>query len=430
MTMEDTHSHAETEATPEPEGPPQLPTSANNIWQDDASLSSLPPMPSPLEYSASTPLGGVLLMSSSDDRSLFSDKSLEDRLHRTLNHNVASSENQHSSLDLEPTLEVARLVQQVAMLRETNQELRHENKLLITGGQSLEAQKEHLMEAKMTAELREREAQQETASLQQKLQEAHEQVAEKDHEILELKARLEKQSAEQEKQESLQRSALEQAKEEANRKLDSLRRKNASLEQEKEDMAKVLEETQTLLEKATEECAARKVSMDTSTQNDSPPAQETKSVEKDAERPTKMAGRMNVDELEALVSDTLNRNTSPRASDSLPISERLCRIRDATERASLVKEHQREISRLMAAHEADKKQLLQKFEREKEISLENVMAEKDLEFKGLRRRMQSEHAKETEQAEQVHREEMQRVSIIIRFIVGVSCISDALACSH
>lgn len=430
--MEDTHSHAETEATPEPEGPPQLPTTASNIWQDDASLSSLPPMPSPLEYSASTPLGGVLLMSSSDDRSLFSDKSLEDRLHRTLNQNIAASENQHSSfkMELEPTLEVARLVQQVAMLRETNQELRHENKLLIAGGQSLEAQKEHLMEAKMTAELREREAQQKTASLQQKIQEAHVQVAEKDHEIQELKARLEKQSAEQEKQDLLQRSALEQAKDEANRKLDCLRSKNASLEQENEDMAKVLEETQTLLEKATEECAARKASMDASTQTDSLPAQETKSVEKDAEPPTKMAGRMDGDELEALVSDTLNRNTSPRASDSLPISERLCRIRDATERASLVKEHQREISRLMAAHEADKKQLLQRFEREKEISLENIMTEKDLEFKGLRRRMQSEHAKKTEQSEQVHREEMQRVSIIIRFIVCVSCISDALACSH
>jgi hypothetical protein len=84
------------------------------IWEDDSSLPSLPPVPSPaLDHSADSPLGVLV------DTSLFSDKSVKDRLHRTLN--------QAPNPNL-PTLEVARLVQQVHLLRKTNQELRIENK--------------------------------------------------------------------------------------------------------------------------------------------------------------------------------------------------------------------------------------------------------------------------------------------------------------
>ena len=93
-----------------------------HIWEDDSSLPSLPPEPSPaLDHSADSPLGVLV------DTSLFSDKSVEDRLHRTLNR--APNPNL-------PTLEVARLVQQVRLLRKTNQELRIGNKMSGRVGQS------------------------------------------------------------------------------------------------------------------------------------------------------------------------------------------------------------------------------------------------------------------------------------------------------
>jgi len=424
---DDGHSHSGTEATPEPEGPPQRPTRRpdGNIWEDDESLPSLPPMPSPLEYSASagSPLGGVFV--TSDDTSTFSDKSLEDRLHRTLNHNISVENQYHKTqhkMALEPTLEVARLVQQVDLLRETNQELRNENKMLVVGGKSLEAQMEDLVEARMTAELREREARQESASLRQELGQANVQLAERDKEIQELKAQLESMSAASKKQHEEEQAVVKQAREEAKREISMLSGQNASLEQEKNDLAKVLEETQTLLEKATLECKARKACVDVSVQTDVVPA-ETKSrsdeflsIETDTESTNTngaVKGRMDgIDDLEALVSMAASHknSTTEHHSDSLPIGERLYRIRDAAERASLVKEHRREMSRLGQKYEAEKKQLQQKFEKEKDTLLEEAMEEMNAGYKGLRRRLESEHDKKMEKVERQHRQEIDRVS--------------------
>lgn len=405
--MTDAASHTGTESTPEPEGPPQR-AMQQEIWQDDeGSLPSLPPMPSPLDYSASTPLGGVFLMSSSDDAaSIFSDKSMEDRLHRTLNRPV---ENTTSRALLEPTLEVARLVQQVEILRQTNQELRHENKLLVAGAQALEAQREGLMEARTTAELRAREAKQASAGLEKQLRESQAQVESKDDEIQALKAELEQILAESTREKD---SVFERAREEANHEISSLKQQNATLEREKKEMARVLEETQTLLERATVECAERRPTENVATQTDSMPVHfQSRASQSPASTPND--GRMDMEYLEALVSMTANQKASPRLySDdpSLPIGERLGRIRDATERASLVKEHTREISRLTAKHEAEKKELYAKFEKEKDSLLEEAMSEMNAGYKGLRRRLEAEHEQKMEKAERQHRKEMERVS--------------------
>jgi hypothetical protein len=124
-----------------------------HIWEDDSSLPSLPPVPSPaLNHSANSPLGVLV------DTLLFNDKSVEDQLHRTLNW--APNPNL-------PTLEVARLVQQVHLLRKTNQELRIKNKWV-----------GELVEARMMAELREQEARQECVALKQEWQQSDKEIAE------------------------------------------------------------------------------------------------------------------------------------------------------------------------------------------------------------------------------------------------------------
>lgn len=423
QSSDETHSQAGTEATPEPEGPPQRPTQRIDIWEDDGSLSSLPPMPSPLDYSVSTrtPLDGEGLFVMDDNSSLFSDKSFENRLHRTLNqaiytsnHGVKTQAKRSSPAALEPTLEVARLVQQVEILRETNQELRHENKLLVTGAKALEAQREGLVEAKMTAELREREARQEVTLLKQQVEQAHGGMEKKDQEIQQLRTQLDQVSLEREKEQAEQRSALDQAMKDANSDISNLRTQNASLEQEKKDLAKVLEETQALLEKATDECKARKGSMDIGTQTESLVAGAINNEETAREPIVSDVKPSDVDDLE-LVSNTVNQNTSPQEhspAESLPIGERLVRIRDAAERASLVKEHQREISRLVAKHEAETKLLLEKFEKEKDSLLEEAMAEMNAGYKGLRQRLEAEHDKKMEKVERHFQSELERVSLV------------------
>ena len=372
-------------------------------------------------------MGGLLVVS--DDTSLFSDKSLEYRLHQSLNQNIATENRYYAAkMTLEPTLEVARLVQQVELLRETNQELRHENKVLIAGGQSLEKQKEELAEARMTAELRERETRQECASLQNELEQANVQIEQKVKEIQKLKAQTEKRSAETKELLNEQRSAANEVIEKVNQEISSLRIQNVALEQEKNDLAKELEGTRVQLSRVTAECEARKASVNVGVQTDSPSVHtdaqtdgfhitETNADTESAPTSGAMVGRM-ADDMEALVATTSSRKTSPgEHSDPLPIGERLCRIRDAAERASLVKEHQREISRLKAEHESEKKALHQKYEKEKDKLLEEAMSEMNAGYKGLRRRLESEHEKKSEKTERHYRTEMERVSTRI-----VTCV--------
>jgi hypothetical protein len=95
--------------------------------------------------------------------------------------------------------------------------------------------------------------------------------------------------------------------------------------------------------------------------------------------------------------------------NSIPIGERLCRIRDAADRASLVKEHQREISRLVAEHELEKNTLQEKFENEKDKLLEDAMAEMNAGYKGLRRRIDKDNDKKMQEMDRQHRKEMKRV---------------------
>lgn len=404
---------AETEATPEPEGPPPARQYEETIWQDDddTSISSLLP-PMPLEYSAGTPLGGEFAMRSpspSDDASLFSTQSMQDRLHRTLQQRV---EHTRSAFVLEPTLDVARLVQQVEMLKHTNAELRHANKLLLAGGQALEAQHEGLQEARTTAELRVREAHHESGALRRRLEQAQEELANKKEEISKLKARLERQVSENANEE---KQKISEARNESRDEISRLQRENALLVQEKSEMANVLAETQTLLEQATVECAAAQRHKTTT------------SVGVQTDSSTWFADRestMDVDYFKALVSMTsgVTRNSttgSPRCSSAaesdspnfLPISECLGRIRNATEYASLVQEHEKEISRLICNHEAEKKQLCAKLEKEKDALLEDAMSEMNAGYKGLRRRLESDHNDKMEKMEKQHAKEIQRVSI-------------------
>lgn len=151
-------------------------------------------------------------------------------------------------------------------------------------------------------------------------------------------------------------------------------------------MANVLAETQTLLEQATVECAAAQRHKTTT------------SVGVQTDSSTWFADRestMDVDYFKALVSMTscVTRNSttgSPRCSSAaesdspnnfLPISECLGRIRNATEYASLVQEHEKEISRLICNHEAEKKQLCAKLEKEKDALLEDAMSEMNAGYK-------------------------------------------------
>jgi hypothetical protein len=377
MSSMDEGSNAATEATPQPEGPPKLPTQrmdSPHIWEDDSSLPSLPPVPSPaLDYSVDSPLGVFV------DTSLFSDKSLEDRLHRTLNR--APNPNL-------PTLEVARLVQQVQLLRETNQELRIENKRV-----------GELVEARMTAELREREARQECVALKQERQQS-------DKEIAGLRAQVD--ALQREKTHSLKE---ERATEQARKELSRLQGQIASLELDRNDMAKELGETKNMLAQAQTDIEARmKMTAEIGVQADSLHL-ETKSCQTEA-----LPSNDSVDSarLEALVSEAVNRIVKQDDGhiNSIPIGERLCRIRDAADRANLVKEHQREISRLVAEHEWERKALQEKFEKEKDKLLEDAMAEMNAGYKGLRRRIEKDNDNKVQEMERHHRQEMKRVSTV------------------
>lgn len=393
----DEDSNTETEATPQPEGPPKLPmskmdTPQSQIWEDD-SLPSLPPVPSPqLEYSADSPLGVLV------DTSLFSDKSLEDRLHRTLNRVPDRLHN----YDL-PTLEVARLVQQVELLRETNQELRKEK-----------ARMDKLVEARMTAELREREARQECVALKKDLEQSV-------NEIEKLRAQIDALQKKRSPPEA------EQISEQARRELSSLQSQNASLELERDDLAKELEDTKTILAKAVADTEARMTkSAEVGVQTDSRHVQ-NRSCQTEV---VQSNDSVTSDRVEAIVSEVVNRivNQDDGHFNSIPIGERLYRIREAAERASLLREHQREISRLVAEHESEKNTLQQNFEKEKDKLLEEAMLEMNAGYKGLRQRLEKDHDKKIEEMDRKHREVIKRVSSagIIRFCVYVYVLNTRL----
>ena len=313
---------------------------------------------------------------------------------------------------LEPTLDVARLVQQVELLKHTNAELRHANTLLLAGGHALEAQHEGLIEGRTTAELNIREARQESSLLQRQLFQARQELEKKKHEISQLQTRLEQVSKTANEQEQL---AVQQARNESKQEISRLQQEHALLVQEKSDMANVLAETQTLLEQATVECAAAKT--------------KTVGVQTNASTSLSSLGRgdddaftMDVNYLNALVSMTGNQtrmNSPQQANDKgggnndkfLPIGECLGRIRNATECARLVQEHQDEMSRLVSKHEKEQEQLCAKLQQEKDTLLQEAMAEMNAGYKGLRRRLEADHNENMQQATRQHAKELERVRI-------------------
>jgi hypothetical protein len=266
----------------------------------------------------------------------------------------------------------------------------------------------------MTAELREREARQECVALKKDLEQSV-------NEIEKLRAQID----------TLQKKRsppeVEQASEQARRELSSLQSQNASLELERNDLAKELEDTKTILAKAVADTEARMTkSTEVGVQTDSRHVQ-NRSCQTEA---VQSNDSVTSDRVEALVSEVVNRivNQDDGHFNSIPIGERLYRIREAAERASLLREHQREISRLVAEHESEKNTLQQNFEKEKDNLLEEAMLEMNAGYKGLRQRLEKDHDKKIEEMDRKHREVIKRVSSdgIIRFCVYVCVLNTRL----
>ena len=93
------------------------------------------------------------------------------------------------------------------------------------------------------------------------------------------------------------------------------------------------------------------------------------------------------------------------------LSDRLNRIRESAEKASLVREHQRDISKLQSEHAAQIAILQQDFDEEKARFTEDSHAELNHRTKELKRRLVTEYEKKLDDLERKHKKELQRVSI-------------------
>jgi hypothetical protein len=91
------------------------------------------------------------------------------------------------------------------------------------------------------------------------------------------------------------------------------------------------------------------------------------------------------------------------------ITERVVRIRDAAERAKLVRDYRYEMDRLKAQHEAEKGALSTKHNNSLEDVIKTAKAELSSRSKDYKRRLQSEYDAKIVELERKHADELQRV---------------------
>ena len=97
-------------------------------------------------------------------------------------------------------------------------------------------------------------------------------------------------------------------------------------------------------------------------------------------------------------------------TDSNSLSDRLTRIRESAEKASLIREHQRDVSRLQSEHAAEIACQQQEFNEESGRIAEESRVELNHRIKELKRRLVTEYEKKLDELERKHKKELQRVS--------------------
>lgn len=98
------------------------------------------------------------------------------------------------------------------------------------------------------------------------------------------------------------------------------------------------------------------------------------------------------------------------STDGNSLSDRLIRIRESAEKASLIREHQRDMSRLQSEHAAQIASQQQEFNEESGRMAEESLAELNHRIKELKRRLVTEYEKKLDELERKHKKELQRVS--------------------
>ena len=234
-----------------------------------------------------------------------------------------------------------------------------------------------------------------TASLNSQLEKSHETVSNLRVELIEVQSRCKSQTEqtiqlqaelqEQKTKEKSLASNLDKSMAENSVLQTSLAQLTASLESRNQQLALVVLERDELKNRPSTPSAAKK---DASVQTEALLDQGFRTA----------SSRMSV------VTGSVDRLA---VSDSL--SERIDRIREASDRAALVRQHQRELSRLLAEHESELKDAEGRLEARLRKQQEQARVEHHAHLQQVQRTLQSENQSQLAALESRHKEEMNKV---------------------
>jgi hypothetical protein len=298
-------------------------------------------------------------------------------------------------------IELARVTSQLQLLQETNTQLSKKNRSLLD---ELESTRDCMIEARTTAELREREANNRCRRLEAELEQARQREA-----ALLLREEGDELDLLRDENMTLKRKvqALKSKLEEANNKVVELSSKTVGLE------AQLLEHTKKSPAKGilrnnkgaqTDPKITAVVSTGTQTNATSNSNSSSSSLMR------------RVDErMETYVTETLQhvtralRSKSP-SSDGVNMDDRLGRIRDAAERASHIQQHQRDLARVVQEHQVELAKREQEFAAGKKQFIESTKVKFTNRCQELKQRLQAEFDGKMQELQRQHASEVKRVS--------------------
>jgi len=307
--------------------------------------------------------------------------------------------------------EIERLRKIVKELNCTNTDVQAEAKSLAQATKALEGEKERMVETWQNTERDANDAQMECAKLKKDLEFCRNELAE----TKKSKNMIETQMVDLRKQNKLLEENLsEETKKSASTVTEMQSKLENSMEEYKELQTK-MQELSLHLEAKSKACSAlmtKKAQLEGCLKR---PSLQHQGVQTDALPMTTMENHSEAERpLNMKRPHSLSTTPRPILFDSNgdhgnPLSDRLNRIRESAEKASLVREHQRDISRLQSEHAAQIAILQQDFDEEKARFTEDSHAELNHRTKELKRRLVTEYEKKLDDLERKHKKELQRI---------------------
>lgn len=311
--------------------------------------------------------------------------------------------------------DMERLEQTIESLTLQNTRLQVEAKSLVEGSKALEQEKERMVETWQIAERDANEAQRECAKLKRDLEALHNDLAEAKRS----KSIMEGQLYELRRQVSEETNKSAAIVKEMQIKLDKRNDENEELQANLEDLSSHLDAKS----KACSALMTKKAQLEERLKRPPILHQEVQTdpmVETAAVQAEHLLHMIHLKRPHALPKNThpvssnstlpLRTSNSFDSSDGNSLSDRLTRIRESADRASLVREHKSDILRLQSEHAAEIAALQKEFDEEKARLLDDSHAELNLRIKELKRRLVTEYEKKLDELERKHKKELQRVS--------------------